>query len=170
MNGDKIETSTGRTKARTYAASVRFDWQNAFHVAGFDATPYASYESVVSSIDSYDETGGFAAAHFEKQTDHANIVRVGLGGVRQLSKKIRLLTRLEGSYRFERSQADTKATLIDFGLAVDVPGNTIQQWGGRVSVGLSYDMGPGTGTTTLNAATGGHDPDYWLSTGYRVVF
>lgn len=174
MNGASLDASRGTPDLRGTALRLRADWKEAARLGAFALGPYASYTHAESRLDAYTETGGGFPAAYGAVRSRSDDLRLGLAAHGALSGATALRLALEANHRIDDSAGDGRAQAVDLlGLwRFELPGEkTKRDWlratadiDHRLSGGSVLSFGAGAATT------GGGDPDWNLTVGWRIAF
>jgi probable HAF family extracellular repeat protein len=169
LNAGVQDFSRGSPDVRTAVLRLRLDWEEAARVEQATLTPYIDATYMWTRIAAYTETSGSFPARFDKRTEHATELRVGVDAAYPLRQNTKLHARVEAAHRFDTTAASISGTvlgLFDFSL----PGQGIDRDWLRGGIGFATKLGGGTLSAMLNAATSGPAPSYWLNASFQVAF
>lgn len=169
LNAGALDASRGRPDVRTTAARVRVDWDSAVRSGDVSLSPYADVSYARTRIDGYTEGGGGFPAQFDARTEKSTEARIGADAAYALSADFKLLGRLEGVHRFEKTGVNTSGTVLGLS-SFDFPGTRQKRDWLRAGVGVDAKVGSGLVSAMLNVTTQGAAPSYWLNLSYQVVF
>lgn len=161
LNAGNTDASTGSPDVSTWAVRARLEWDQAYQLAGAEASPYVDLSHTRSTMDAYTETGGGAPASFNERKDKATELRVGVNLAKPLSGEMRLTGTLEAAHRFEGRSAGASGRVGEL-FAFNLDGVRNQRTWLRAGVGLAGKLGGGTGSVGLNLTTQGEAPSAWV--------
>lgn len=171
LNGGLSDHSNGDTDAATYGGALRLDWVNACNIRGVNLTPFTKLAITRSKIDAFTETGGGFPAAYQTQRDTISDLHLGANASYELRKNLRLISTLEGIYRFQDHASSTGVSIagVTTGFTRLAGEDYKQAWlsGG---LGTEYDVGAGTFSVMLNGTTEGAASNLWLATSYQHKF
>ncbi len=101
LNGDALDTSSGRTDATADGARVRFAWHDAVRIGGFAISPQLAYAETQVDVYGYAESGGGFDARFDRSRSRVRDARLGAIASRDFGADRSVSLGLEG-VRIER--------------------------------------------------------------------
>ena len=162
--------SSASPDTKTLGLRARLDWQNAFAWSGAQFSPYTDLSYAETRMDGYTETGGAFPAQFNKRTDHATDLRVGLNASKPIpSSTFNFVSNLEVAHRFEDRGAATSGNITGL-FAFDLAGEKYKRTWMKAGVGVEGQLGAGKASLMLNATSKGEMPNVWLAASYQLTF
>jgi probable HAF family extracellular repeat protein len=161
--------SRGDPDLESYGVLARLDWRNAWETRALGLTPYVSMSYSRTKLDSYTESGGGFPAVWNGWSESATIARTGLDAVYAVNDKLNLLGTVEAAHRFESRAADVGGQVVGL-YGFNFSGASVPQNWMRVAAGLEAVSGNSKTSATINGASGGGDPSFWLALSYRLMF
>ncbi|MCL6420735.1 autotransporter domain-containing protein [Aestuariirhabdus haliotis] len=170
LNAGLPTSSKGSPDIETRGIRAHLEWDNAWQLSSTRINPYVSASYVENSVDSYTETGGGFPARFDKQTNYAADVRLGLQGLTRIDEQLRFTSQFEGVHSDDDEGHRVSGQIIGLS-AFDLKGSDSKQNWLKLGLGIEYDVvESGMFSFSLNGTTEGQAPSYWVSTGYQYNF
>jgi probable HAF family extracellular repeat protein len=162
-------SSSGSTRASTKALRLRLDWENLVKYNKFAITPYVESIFGSSKTNGYTEHGGGFPINYDARKTSFRDKYFGTDLTYQLTKKLKLRTKLEGGYLYSKDQNPISGEIIglsNFSLAGH---KTHSSWK-RVGLGFEYELKNSKIFSMVNSSKESGKNNNWVNVFYQVKF